>query len=139
MAKNLSQRYSQVVLDGLDASRKDSLNSYSSHNSLEVKALQELVEKTVGVNEEVKEAKPGPSPKMTQQELKAMKSVSTRVQEPEVQLIQKISHALVKGWLAIKSWFVYKDAKRKVCQQIGHHCSHCGMTVPFQHEQEIQK
>lgn len=139
MTSQINSQYSKVVLGELNSSLKSPDRKVPTSTHQEIEALNQLVEKAKGVPPESENQSNGQNPRMTKQELKAMKSVSGQIQEPKVKFIQKFSHILVKAWLTVKSWFVYKDAKRKVCQQIGHECANCGMTVPFQHEPEPKR
>ncbi len=106
---------------------------------VEAEALHQLFSAaTGGASDQADEAgsQAKPSPRMTHQELLAMKESSSKVGEPRVQLLQSALHMLVKGGLTVKGWFVLRDPRRKVCQQIGHECSHCGMRVSYQSESQ---
>lgn len=117
------------------------ITNQSSHDkggsSQEIEALRELFDASVGINRDClteNQSLKKTTARMTHQELIAMKQRSNKVLEPKIQLWQSLLHGLVKLGLTVKGWFSLRDPRRKVCQQIGHQCSHCGMRVSFQHE-----
>ena len=124
------------LLSNLSNQMKENCDGNNLDPSVEVDKLQELFDKSVGLEkEEAPYVPPKPGPKMTHQELKAMKHTTTNMNAHKVQLFRKVSLVLIRIGFLVKSWFQFKEDPRKVCQQQGHECSHCGLNVPYQHEQ----
>lgn len=140
MTNEIRTRNKFVEIEKLEGRLKEqshsSRKSHAYSAAPEVESLHQLFDAAVGGVNEQKPAKPQPkgSARMTHQELLAMKESSSKVEEPRVQILQSALHFLVKSGLTVKGWFVLRDPRRKVCQQIGHHCSHCGMIVSYQKE-----
>lgn len=125
------------LLSNLSTQLKE--NPDETSQSIELDKLQQLYDKSVGlVKEQPKNVPPKPEPRMTQQELKAMKQTTTNMSAQKVQLIRKVSLLLIRVGFQVKSWFQFKDDPRKVCQQQGHECNHCGLNVPYQHNKKAE-
>lgn len=99
-----------------------------------VEALHDLFGQVVGLPKETEpEVKPK-SPRMTNTELKAMKVVSSKVQDPKVSIAQRFSQTIIQGWCAIQSLFSFTPRKTNAltCVQSGHECAHCGTKIPYE-------
>ena len=124
------------LLSNLSTQMKENSDGTNVDASVEVDKLQELFDKSVGLEKESQTyMPPEPGPKMTHQELKAMKQTTTNMNAHKVQLFRKVSLVLIRIGFLVKSWFQFKEDPRKVCQQQGHECSHCGLIVPYQQKQ----
>lgn len=124
----------QRLLEELKSASVSSTRLPALENPEHVEALHDLFGQVVGLPKDAEpEVKPK-SPRMTHNELKAMKVVSSKVQDPKVNVIQRVSQSLIQGWCAVQSLFSFTPRKTNAltCVQNGHECSHCGTKIPYE-------
>ena len=103
-------------------------------NPEHVEALHDLFGQVVGLPKEAEVAVKPKSPRMTHNELKAMKVVASKVQDPKINIAQRFSQTLIQTWCSIQSLFAFTPRKTNAltCVQNGHECSHCGTKIPYE-------
>ena len=112
----------------------------------EVDELHKLFEGVVGYSPgeapvEEAAAAPAPSqspfktmsPRMTVNELQAMRLASARVQRSDSNLSNKLLQGLFKVSLSVRGWFTPREAPQSVCQDQGHVCARCGEQFESSH------
>lgn len=120
------------LLEELSKSGTNLENFKPPESNQEVDELHELFGQVVGLQTETEPAKPKErAPRMTHQQLTAMKVVAKKVEDPRVSFMQLFSQSLIQIGCAVKSWFTSNNSARVACQDKGHVCLHCGVNVPY--------
>lgn len=121
----------QRLLKELETATITSTRLPALENSEHTEALHDLFGQVVGLPKE-SQAPPKPkSPRMTNTELKAMKTVSAKVEDPKVSFLQMGSQIMIRFWHATGAMFSFSKPDQTQCRSKGHHCSHCGTTIAF--------
>jgi len=122
----------QRLLEELATASTSSTRLPALESPEHVEALHELFSEVVGLPKEEEVAPKPKSPRMTHNELKAMKVVSSKVQETKTPLMQRISQAVIRFGCNVQSLFVAPKANATTCKQSGHVCAHCGTKIGYE-------
>ncbi len=96
-----------------------------------LEALHDLFGQAVGISKESEVPAKPRSPRMTSNELKAMKVASSKVATPNVTMLQAALQFAIRTAFEFKAMFAPRVKTVINCKEAGHYCAHCEKSLPF--------